>query len=150
MIKAPKDILKILPVTFLFAINCMVSAQTVTQIKEPNLTEQECKELISTAKSTLNKEGPNLCKYIDESQTPTITKYILHITVKENKALPSYDKFFGTKDGSTFYKVLLPCSTKTYKEKNFEYPYVAIIYIWDNSHRPFYIMCGYSGIFWKI
>lgn len=144
--KTIKIILKSLMVLFLFAVNGIVNAQTVTQIHTLNLTEQECKDLIYTAKGTLAEEEPNLYNYIDESQIPKISKFILHISIEKSRSLPSYHRFSGAHDGSIFYKVELPCSAKTYEEEQFEYPYVAIIYIWEETHRPFAMICGNSGI----
>lgn len=139
-------ILKSFIILLLLIANNYLAAQTVTQVDDLNLTENLSITLINIATSTLGKEESGLCKYIDGSLIPKISKFIVHISAEKSQSLPNYHRFSGAQDGKMFYKVELPCNAETYEKEKFEYPYVAIIYIWEETQRPFSLICGTSGI----
>ena len=60
-------ILKSFIILLLLIANNYLAAQTVTQVNDLNLTENQSITLINIATSTLGKEEPGLCKYIDGS-----------------------------------------------------------------------------------
>ena len=120
--------LKRLMFIFLLFVACYSSAQSL-------------RSLIRIAKETLKKKAP---EYLIENGAPIISKHrVRYLTPAEEKEVPEFSTFYGAKSGQVYYIVEFPQDESI---ESFDAGFVAQVYIWEDTSRPFSIALGNSLI----
>ena len=80
----------------------------------------------------------------NENGAPIISKHrVRYLTPAEEKEVPEFSTFYGAKSGQVYYIVEFPQDESI---ESFDAGFVAQVYIWEDTSRPFSIALGNSLI----
>ncbi|EXZ68196.1 hypothetical protein M103_1885 [Bacteroides fragilis str. 1007-1-F  len=89
----------------------------------------------------MKKKAP---EYLIENGAPIISKHrVRYLTPAEEKEVPEFSTFYGAKSGQVYYIVEFPQDESI---ESFDAGFVAQVYIWEDTSRPFSIALGNSLI----
>ena len=117
--------LKRLMFIFLLFVACYSSAQSLRSLP-------------------FQKRDSTLIRIANENGAPIISKHrVRYLTPAEEKEVPEFSTFYGAKSGQVYYIVEFPQDESI---ESFDAGFVAQVYIWEDTSRPFSIALGNSLI----